>query len=419
MLLAVATLLAGSTAARAQSLDLLTGATALTPARPSAPPMGSILARGQAESYQAPGLPLENVPTPLGNPGTHGFYTIFEFLMLTQSWTVGDQTVAFRGLVDSRGLITGLPGTYIGSGVPALSTKDFPRRTWQPGFTVGLGYKFDNGLSVYATYTHLFERDYHAGASLASPFFRSKPDLSDTFLVAGVFNFPPQFAGPPVKTSADTNPVTGGGNFYGIWNGAATMDIQFNQWFNQAEIGARVPLFQTEYSRIYGLAGGRFNMFMERFIWRTVDYDINGNSESDWAADYNNTLSQRMYGPFIGCGHEVWLGKRMSVSLDVTAAALLNVIKERAKYELRDQTIANKLSRDELGFVPSFTANLNVWWYPIEGVQIRAGYNAWTFFNTMNMDQPIGFNYGAIDPAYNTQVFRLLHGVNVGLGLFF
>jgi len=405
-LLAVATLLAG-TAGRATAQG--------TPQGPT--------------DYAVPGLAAENVPIPTGNPGTHGVYTFGEFMILTQSWTMGKQVVAYRGLVDSRGVLTGQPGTYIGSGAAALNTSEFPRRSWQPGYDIGIGYKTDDGISVYGSYTHLAERNYHAGATLVSPFFRGRPDLSDTFLVSGVYNFPPQYAGPAVKTPLDAfvindqqNPnlnTNQGGNFYGIWNGASVMDIQFNQWFTQAEIGARVPLFQTEYSRVYGMAGGRFDWFMERFKWRTVSFDINGNQSPAWAADYNNTLSQRMYGPFVGCGHEVYLGKRFSLSLDTTAALLVNLIKERAKYELGDETIQNKLSRDELGIVPSATAHLNLWWYPIEGVQARVGYNVWTFFNTKNMYEPIGFNYSAIDPVYNTQYFRIVHGLNVGLGLFF
>jgi hypothetical protein len=379
-----------------------------------------------ASTYAVPGRPAENVPIPTGNPGTHGFYTFAEFMFLTQTWGLGDdQVVAYRGLVDSRGAITGLPGTYIGSGQVALSTNDFARRSWQPGFNVGIGYKLDDGTSIYLSYLSLLDRNYHAGATLATPFFRSRFDLSDTFLVAGVFNFPPQYAGPLVKTEADdtngNNDIDDneGGNFYGIWNGASVMDIQFNQWFTQWEVGARVPLLQTEYSRIYGLAGGRFDWFMERFLWRTVSYDILGRAGPQDAARYNNTLSQRMYGPFLGCGHEVYVGKRFSMSLDLTGALLMNIIKERAKYKLESGTIQNKLSRDEFGVVPSATANLNLWWYPIEGVQIRAGYNAWTFFNTMHMHHPIGFNYGGIDPAYETKAFRIVHGVNVGLGLFF
>jgi hypothetical protein len=422
-LLAVAALFAGAPAARAQSIDLLSGSTGSLADRLP----GGVMARGQIgdSTYDVPGRPAENIPIPTGNPGGHGFYTALDFMFLTQTWALGDQIVAVRGLVDSRGLITGLPGTYIGSGVEALRTGDFPRQSWLPGFNLTLGYKLDDGTSIYLSYLNLLDRNYHTGATLVPPFFRSAPDLSDTFLVAGVFNFPPHYAGPLVKTEADDangNRIPDpneGGNFYGIWNGAGVMDIQFNHRFNQWEIGARVPLFQTEYSRIYGLAGGRFDWFWERFQWRTVSYDINGQATQRDAATYKNTLSQRMYGPFFGCGHEVYMGKRFSLSLDVTGAVLMNIISERAKYKLESAEIQNKLSRDEFSLVPSATAHLNMWWYPIEGVQVRVGYNAWTFFNTMRMEQPIGFNYSSIDPAYERQYFRIVHGANAGVGLFF
>jgi hypothetical protein len=425
-LLAVVAVLAAADPARAQSLDLLTGSEGVGGPLADRLP-GGVIARGQIDStYSYPGLPVENVPIPTGRPDSHGFYTALDFIFLTQTWTLGRQTVAYRGFVDALGQITGVPGTYVGSGVEALSTGDFPRRSWMPGFNLTVGYKLDDGTSIYLSYLNLLDYDYHAGATMAAPFFRSRPDLADTFLVAGVFNFPPQFAGPLIDGTPDfliddprfPDPLRGG-NFYGIWNGAEVMDIQFNHRFTQWELGARVPLFQTEYSRIYGMAGGRFNWIFERFQWRTVDYDIFGQATPRDVARYNNTLSQRMYGPFFGCGHEVYLGKRFSLSLDVTGAVLMNVIKERAKYKLESNEIQNKLSRDEFGIVPSATAHLNLWWYPIEGVQMRAGYNAWTFFNTMRMEQPIGFNYSSIDPAYKTQVFRLLHGFNAGVGLFF
>lgn len=382
-------------------------------------------ASAQVQDVGVPGQASRFNPLPTDSPDQRGVFTFGEFMILTQSWGLGKQTVAVRGLVDSRGAITGLPGTYIGSGVNALSTDDFPRRSYQPGFQVGVGYKFEDGTSVHLSYMNLLSQNYHAGATLAAPFFRSRPDLSDTFLTAGVFNFPPQYAGPLVKTVADDTNSNGtadpgeGGNFYGIWNGASVMDIQFNQWFTQWEIGARVPLFQTEYSRIYALAGARMDWFMERFRWRTVSYDVSGQAGNRDAATYNNTLSQRMYGPYIGCGHEIYLRNGFSLSLDTTAAVLLNVIKQRAKYVLDSREIQNKMSRDEFGIVPSVTANLNLWWNPLDGVQMRVGYNGLTFFGTQYMQDPIGFNYGSIDPVYETKVFRLVHGVNVGLGLFF
>jgi hypothetical protein len=35
------------------------------------------------------------------------------------------------------------------------------------------------------------------------------------------------------------------------------------------------------------------------------------------------------------------------------------------------------------------------------------------------MTDPIGFNFGNIDPNYGVKVFRLVHGFNVGIGFFF
>ena len=83
------------------------------------------------------------------------------------------------------------------------------------------------------------------------------------------------------------------------------------------------------------------------------------------------------------------------------------------------KTIESKWGREEFRLVPNGNAAINLWWYPAEGVQIRVGYQAMTFFNTLYMLEPVGFNYANPDPRYETQVFRILHGFNVGVGLFF
>ena len=56
---------------------------------------------------------------------------------------------------------------------------------------------------------------------------------------------------------------------------------------------------------------------------------------------------------------------------------------------------------------------------PIEGVQVRLGYSAMTYFNTKYMEEPVAFNFGALDPAYGTRAFRIVHGLHFGVGLFF
>jgi hypothetical protein len=197
------------------------------------------------------------------------------------------------------------------------------------------------------------------------------------------------------------------------------METKFTQRFQQAEIGGRVPLYQTDYSRVYGMAGGRFAWFFERFNWITTSFSVDGNANPQDSAFYTNTLSQRLYGPFVGCGHEIFVANQFSLSLDLTGALLLGIVKERNKYELGDRSTQSKSGVNEWELTPNANAALNMWWYPIEGVQVRVGYQAMTFFNTRNMDQPVGFNFAAPDPTYNVQYFRLIHGFNIGVGLFF
>lgn len=392
------------------------------PAASGPPPPYSqlpITARAQANSgFDVPLNSEPTIPIPTGHAGDAGFYTSVEFVFLTQTRAMGNQTIAYRGYVDSTGGITGVPGTYVGSGQVALNTNMLGRTTYSPGTRLELGYKFDDGTQLYANYLHLFDAHYSAGATLATPYARSRVDLSDTFLVSGVFNFSPKFAGPGQKTTFDP-PGSGASQTYGIWNAASTMDIRFTQRFQQAEVGGRMPLFQTEYSRVYGTAGARFAWFFERFAWITRSYSVDGSSNPQDAAFYTNTLSQRMYGPFVGCGHEIFLANQFSMSVDLSGAMLLGVVKERTKYELGDRSTRAKRSANEFSLVPNANAAVNLWWYPVEGVQVRLGYQAMSFFNTKNMEEPVGFDMGAIDPRYDTQAFRLLHGFNFGVGLFF
>jgi hypothetical protein len=126
-----------------------------------------------------------------------------------------------------------------------------------------------------------------------------------------------------------------------------------------------------------------------------------------------------MYGPFLGCGHEIFVANQFSVSFDLTGSIMLAVEKQRAKYILEDQTAQSKWGREDFRLVPNANAAINLWWYPLEGVQMRLGYQAMTFYNTLYMEDPVGFNFGNIQPGYDTKYFRLLHGFNVGIGFFF
>jgi hypothetical protein len=383
-------------------------------------------ARAQfGENYSVPNQPavmssapiLNHLPT--GNPGSAGFYTAAEFVFLTPSRAIGDQIVAIRGFYDSQGLITGTPGAFLGSGAVALNTSQLGQASYAPGYRIYLGWKCEDGTSVYASFLQTLDTRRHAGATLVPPGpFRGPASLADTFISSPVYNFPTDYSGPVNDIAQD---ATTPGNAYGIWNGADEMTIDYWQRYTEAEIAVRTPIFQTEYSRAYAVAGARYAWFYDKFKWRTVDRDVNGVANPQDTAVYENILSQRMYGPMVGCGHEVYAGNAFALSLDATAAALIGVIKEKQKYKLGDEVnpTENRNTREDFRVIPNINVAVNVWWYPLEGVQIRAGYQAMMYFNTRTMLEPIAFNFGALDPAYQSDSFRWVHGLNFGVGLFF
>ena len=396
------------------------------------------------------------MPLPLSNHlDRGGLFGAIEFTLLRQTRPIGHQLVAARGAIDSDGQVTGRPGLFLGSGRPALWTDDLGPLTYAPGISAVIGYRFRNGFEMEVDWWHTFTARYAGGATLVPYNFLSGGDLADTFLTASVYNFTPEFGGPMFKTPSlpAVNAPAGlavPGQFYGVWNAADVMSIQFSQRFDQYDLMARIPIFQTESDRCYGLFGGRFAWIWERFWWRTVDSGFKvdtpafptvrvdpftgqilrtgttvstsrliGDNGGDNVAIYTNIVSNRMYGPFIGIGNEYYLGHGFSISLDLKAAILLDIVKERAKYERADFASEAKRSRTEYTVVPQLQAQLNIWWYPIEGVQVRAGYNVMRFFNTIESDKPIAFNFGGLDPPWEHRFLRFFDGINAGIGFIF
>ena len=163
-------------------------------------------ARGQSPANTGFDPPLNTdptVPIPTGRAGSAGFYFSAEYVMLSQNRTIGDQTIAVRGIFDSSGLLTGTPGGFVGSGADALNTRNLGKTTWQPGFQLEIGYRFDDGTRLFANYMHLFDAHYSAGASLAAPGAAGGAGLADTFISSPVFNFTPQYSGPAQKLVQD------------------------------------------------------------------------------------------------------------------------------------------------------------------------------------------------------------------------
>ena len=118
----------------------------------------------------------------------------------------------------------------------------------------------------------------------------------------------------------------------------------------------------------------------------------------------------------VGCGHEIFIANQFSLSADLTGGLLLSQVKERVKYKLETpgsagtiQPIASKMSYDTWQLVPNANASLNLWWYPVEGVQMRVGYQALTYFNTTRM-QELEEEYLRRNPDRVIDARRTRHG---------
>ncbi len=381
------------------------------------------LVRGQMDSavgYAPPpsnlDLPLGELPSPLystrpeSGPFAFGGYALY-----VQNVPLEPQNVAIRGFLDFDGNLTGSPGRFVGSGLGALDTQQLrgPQQ-WQPGFFIGGGYRFKDGSAVTLKWLHLVKTQYDAVATLTPAFTQINADLSNTFLFSPVFNFPSDFSGPPNDV-----PAAQFGSF-GIWNAADIMTIDFVQRNEIVELTCRVPIHETECWRSYGLVGPQFVWFWERFRWRTTDLDDQGVGNPFDTALYTNIASNRMYGLQVGCGNECYLGHGLSVSLDLQAGLLLDIVKQRVKYERGDRNEGpeRKRSYTDYTVVPEVRATLNAWWFPYEGIQMKLGYDAMGFFNTFSSQRPIDFNYGSVDPQYD-RVFRYLHGLEAGIAFIF
>jgi hypothetical protein len=371
-------------------------------------------------------IPPTTFPWPLGNPRYEegGFYMAGEFLFLKQSNPIKPQFVAAEGFTDRDGSIAaalglpGGPGTFIGSRQQVLNTSQVGGPvTYSPGFNFVMGWLFRNQLAVEISWIHLVDARYSATASLNRP---GNPGvfLENTFLTAPVHNYPTDYDGPGNQVGIGNPGATSG-----IWNAANLMTIDFVQRFDQFALSVRYPLHQAEGWRSYGLFGPKIVAMWERFKWRTVDADVNGVALADDVANYTNVVSNRLYGVDLGIGNECMIGYTplgaFSVSLDLRAALFADFIKGRAKYEIGDFHTAASRARNLFTLAPGAAANLNLWWFPYPGVQVRAGYDVMAFFNTVAAPRPIDFNYGALAPAWEKGITRFFHGINFGFAFTF
>jgi hypothetical protein len=377
------------------------------------------------EDY-APPDPVWPLPLYSTHPENGGLFVAGSFVSMRLTNPLGNQVVAVRGLtiVDQR---SGLPvPTFVGTGNPALDVNEVRGPTdFQPGFKAEIGYKFTDGSTVTVSWLNLTENTQHADATFAAPHFLVGQDFADSFLFSPVANFPNEFAGPSNKILSDVGRV-GGSAAPGIWNGASIETEDFTQRFNQWDALYRAPIFETENYRVSCQVGVRLTSVWEKYKWTATDLDVTGNSDPSFAAVYTNVVSNRLYGLHAACVQECYLGHGFAADLTLAGTMYADSIKTQVKYSLMRGAFGadhpgpvSKRSRHRWEPSPEGEVKVGMMWYPIEGVQIHAGYDVQGLFNTMSTDEPIDFNYGTVDPHFTTSKVRFLDGLDLGIALIF
>ena len=370
----------------------------------------------------------EVVPRSYVGPLSHtryeegGFFTAIEFLYWKQTNPIQAQRVAVRGFLDTDGSITGTPGSFVGSGEEALNTSQLRApntSSFTPGFDLAVGYRFENGLALTASWRHLGDFRATNSAAFLGPSGNIGQQQQNTFLFAPVFNLPPQFDGN--RNLNIGNPLA----TIGVFNAASIMRIEFKQRFDMVELLGRIPISGTESDncRTYGIFGPRAIVMWERFQWHTDDVDIVGDIGGPLAATYDNVVSNRLYGFATGMGGEVRLGDSpigtFSLFFDATAGLYADFVKARARYTLDDKTISLHRNRNLYSVVPGIDTKFGLQWYLYEAITVRFGYNYMGLLNTIYSPRPIDFNAGVLAPGFSHKALRSFDGFDFGIGFVF
>jgi hypothetical protein len=378
---------------------------------------------GFATGYAPPAVQL---PYPLysTHPEIGGLFLAGSYIMYNQTNPLRGhvQEVAVRGFQATDDTVLNAPGTagtFIGNRNEALDVNQVGGPyTYAPGFQLDIGWKFGDGSALTATFWWISNVQYSAAATLAAPGLQFRSDQAQTFLFSPVYNFPSEFAGAPNKV---TNPQGTAGPFsvYGIWNGASVMTIAMWQRAEQFYMTYRKPFYETENYRASALVGPKWFWIEDKFRWVTTDVDAFGNSSPIYAATYNNQVDNRMYGLWTGLQQEWYLGWGVAAMLNLNAGAFLDVVKTAVDYQRNDRGgPENKRGRTMWRAVPELQATPSVMWYPLEGIQLQAGWDFFVFFNTVASQQPIDFNYSSLAPPY-VDIARFFNGFQATIAFIF
>jgi hypothetical protein len=407
-----------------------------------------------------------------------GFFVATEFMVLRINNPLRNQALAFRGFIDTTGQLRGdvtsplitvtdgttgafinrfftqpeKPGTFVGSHEVALDQHSVGGGDFTPGMRLTVGWRFRDGVTAEFAYTQMDTVKHTASAGVLPANQSQLNNLADSFISSPFFNFSAQLAGPdndvisnlvpvPVPPGATTVAVTNtpapGQVFvsldalaalnalkglplpaFGIWNGAEEMFLTFSQMYSSAELNFRFPVYQDDYYRSYAICGLRNIHMQEKLSFRSVDQDIFGQELPQWSATYINKVDNTLWGLQCGGGNELYIGKGWAVSVEGRLGIFGDDVQEAVQVERGDLEFSISHRRTDTTVVPMFQAAGYLWWYPVEGVQLRAGYEVMGLIGMMRSPHPVDFNMGTLQPEFKRQLLWL-DGFNVGISFIF
>lgn len=449
---------------------LLVGGLCLTPAtvRAQDNPGASV----RSPEWESP-LPL------MWGDRDEGLYVSTEFLILQFDNPLRQQALAFRGFIDNFGQLNGDPksplitvvdsatgdfinsfhlspgpaGAFVGSHETALDQHDVGGNKYVPGMRLTIGYRLRDGIALEISYMTTDTVTHSATAGIIPRDQNGNSNFANSFISSPFFNISPQFAGPPAdvisnvvpvpvpagaSTVAVPTPLTGiPGVFlppnevnelntlhglalpaFGIWNAAEEMYLKFSQSLSTWEFNIRMPVYQDDNFRSYSIVGIRQFHIREAFSWRTVDEDIFGNTLPEWSATYNNRIDNDLYGLQCASGNEVYLGAGWALSVEGRVGIFGDASQVKTEIARGDEEFSVHHIRKDTSIVPMFQGAGYLWWYPIEGIQLRAGYEFLGLIGVKRSPHQVDFNAGTLQPEVKDMFFRM-SGFTAGISFIF
>lgn len=376
-------------------------------------------AHAQNLGYMEP-KPWPKLPLPLNDGEKEsGLYFAAEMLIFRTDNPLGRQVLAERGLMDVDGTISGTPGAFLGSRETVLKASDAGSEKWSPGYRFTLGWRFMDDTSIYVSGFKMIENRSQASAGILPRNFNVNADFSNSFLFAPFYNFSTFFAGPDndVLSQITSQPVAG----YGITNAFEDIFLDFQQSMWSWEITGKFPVHLIEDVRTYTLIGPRFMLLEESFKLKIVDLSLDGELLNTNVALYRNQWENRLYGVQHGWGIEKYLGGGFAFTAEARVGIFFDDRKAVNRFERGDRGVHDVVQGrkiNDAGVCPMFQVGLFLEWFPIDGVQFRAGYEFMGVFNTLRSSFPVDFNVGTLTPHYENKFWRL-DGFSVGVALIF